>query len=63
MLLLIQCLCRVTLEKICHWQVKENGIWILGQHNSVHVELDLGKYVGCMWGELEERKLHAENNK
>lgn len=60
--LLVQCLCRVTLEKICHQQLKVNGIWILGQHSGLHVELDLGRYVG--WGEkLEERKLHAENNK
>lgn len=47
--LLVQCLCRVTLEKICHRQVKENGVCILGQHKGVHVELDLGRYVG--WGE------------
>lgn len=60
--LLVQCLCRVTLEKIRHRQVKENGVCILGQHKGVLVELDLGRYVG--WGrKLEERKLHAENSK
>lgn len=49
-------------KKICHRQVKENGVCILGQHKGVHVELDLGRYVG--WGrKVEERKLHAENNK